>query len=634
MLTWSGKSNVSSDENQKEPVNTIHKLENTLFDYQNPKKIYFKENCVICLTENGMVYKNGNFNFERKNEKKSNEWVKISRNTKEIVKIKFGSYHILLLNKDGQIFSLGDNYYGQLGIDNMIVAMSKKPIEVKYRNSSLIGKKIHAYKYNSFAIDKNDRLFIWGKKDYLMGIYKMNLFNPTIFIPDYKVDDIKHSEGRIIIHAYKVIKSKDESYYNKEEEEEIDTFSVVSEENNLKESMVVDKKSIEKSIKSNKIDGNDENQFIRISKEEKEKRRKRYKTISQFMENFSNELEKEKIFIDKIRKYILNDEELFLVKKVNINNMWDDLWSNLEKISNRIEYSKGLELFASLFTVNIHAFLEKINYKGLLDLGKEEIKKSEDFLKRFLYYNTSKEKLILSNIFNVLNNTMIYKSIQFFVYQLATFQYLVKSVNFKELLNNLNDVFNQSSEIQTKSFLVESIFQNIICINSLFEDALKKIKRFISFSSLKIPETQIYIFKYLLESNEDVKDYWLFYTYYSKEEYILKIKKEKMYDIHKFFIDTFNKYNTLFNKHKKYNLFPENLENEEQKNIVEFSEDIKSYDEYILEIKKEIKKILNERNEIMKKEMVVDFLISIIQMFETKKLLILLLLKSNQDLNI
>ena len=634
MLTWSGKSNVSSDENQKEPVNTIHKLENTLFDYQNPKKIYFKENCVICLTENGMVYKNGNFNFERKNEKKSNEWVKISRNTKEIVKIKFGSYHILLLNKDGQIFSLGDNYYGQLGIDNMIVAMSKKPIEVKYRNSSLIGKKIHAYKYNSFAIDKNDRLFIWGKKDYLMGIYKMNLFNPTIFIPDYKVDDIKHSEGRIIIHAYKVIKSKDESYYNKEEEEEIDTFSVVSEENNLKESMVVDKKSIEKSIKSNKIDGNDENQFIRISKEEKEKRRKRYKTISQFMENFSNELEKEKIFIDKIRKYILNDEELFLVKKVNINNMWDDLWSNLEKISNRIEYSKGLELFASLFTVNIHAFLEKINYKGLLDLGKEEIKKSEDFLKRFLYYNTSKEKLIFSNIFNVLNNTMIYKSIQFFVYQLATFQYLVKSVNFKELLNNLNDVFNQSSEIQTKSFLVESIFQNIICINSLFEDALKKIKRFISFSSLKIPETQIYIFKYLLESNEDVKDYWLFYTYYSKEEYILKIKKEKMYDIHKFFIDTFNKYNTLFNKHKKYNLFPENLENEEQKNIVEFSEDIKSYDEYILEIKKEIKKILNERNEIMKKELVVDFLISIIQMFETKKLLILLLLKSNQDLNI
>ena len=634
MLTWSGKSNVSSDENQKEPVNTIHKLENTLFDYQNPKKIYFKENCVICLTENGMVYKNGNFNFERKNEKKSNEWVKISRNTKEIVKIKFGSYHILLLNKDGQIFSLGDNYYGQLGIDNMIVAMSKKPIEVKYRNSSLIGKKIHAYKYNSFAIDKNDRLFIWGKKDYLMGIYKMNLFNPTIFIPDYKVDDIKHSEGRIIIHAYKVIKSKDESYYNKEEEEEIDTFSVVSEENNLKESMVVDKKSIEKSIKSNKIDGNDENQFIRISKEEKEKRRKRYKTISQFMEDFSNELEKEKIFIDKIRKYVLSDEELFLVKKVNINNMWDDLWSNLEKISNRIEYSKGLELFASLFTVNIHAFLEKINYKGYLDLGKEEIKKSEDLLKRFQFYNTSKEKLILSNIFNVLNNTMIYKSIQFFVYQLATFQYLVKSVNFKELLNNLNDVFNQSSEIQTKSFLVESIFQNIICINSLFEDALKKIKRFISFSSLKIPETQIYIFKYLLESNEDVKDYWLFYTYYSKEEYILKIKKEKMYDIHKFFIDTFNKYNTLFNKHKKYNLFPENLENEEQKNIVEFSEDIKSYDEYILELKKEIKKILNERNEIMKKEMVVDFLISIIQMFETKKLLILLLLKSNQDLNI
>ena len=182
MLAWTNKSDLNLSSSKEK----IQKLDKNKINAR-PKKIYFKESCIIILTENGDVFKKGKYNFiieTNENQKENEEWIPIIR-LREITKIKFGYYHILFLSKIGKIYSLGDNYYGQLGINKMMNAMTKNPIEVKYRDANLIGKKIHAYKYNSFVIDKENKLFIWGKTDYLMGIYNFNLFLPTIFIPVY-----------------------------------------------------------------------------------------------------------------------------------------------------------------------------------------------------------------------------------------------------------------------------------------------------------------------------------------------------------------------------------------------------------------------------------------------------------------
>ena len=145
MLAWTNKSDLNLSSSKEK----IQKLDKNKINAR-PKKIYFKESCIIILTENGDVFKKGKYNFiieTNENQKENEEWIPIIR-LREITKIKFGYYHILFLSKIGKIYSLGDNYYGQLGINKMMYPMIKSPIEVKYRDVSLIGKKIHAYKYN------------------------------------------------------------------------------------------------------------------------------------------------------------------------------------------------------------------------------------------------------------------------------------------------------------------------------------------------------------------------------------------------------------------------------------------------------------------------------------------------------
>ena len=681
MLAWTNKSDLNLSSSKEK----IQKLDKNKINAR-PKKIYFKESCIIILTENGDVFKKGKYNFiieTNENQKENEEWIPIIR-LREITKIKFGYYHILFLSKIGKIYSLGDNYYGQLGINKMMYPMIKSPIEVKYRDVSLIGKKIHAYKYNSFAIDKENKLFIWGKTDYLMGIYNFNLFLPTIFIPDYKVDDIKHSEGRIIIHAYKELKSKEnninglnendiyemEININYQENENLNylsndnkSFSQKSIKSNKKidyseinENLNIDKekneniikndiKSFGKSIKSKSNNNNLEGKSLIQIKNEREKKRKKYKIISQSMEDFSNKIILQEPYLKKIKQYLLNKETLPFLERENLNLMRDDLWEKLNKIISdnnsiqqinlnlKIPNSKRLALFGALFTVNISLFLEKIDFKTFVDSFIEISKKCEDLIKKIQNNIVQKEKIVNNNIFNVLNNALTYKNAENYIFLFSIFQYLFKNIDFEFLLNNLEDIFNESSEIQTNSFLIEHIYQNIISINSLFEENLMRIKRFYTLSHLKIPELQKYIFKYIIETNEDIRDYWLFLCYHCKEEYILRIKKKKMDDLHQYFIDNYKKYKNLYDEYKikfeqKYNKSKKNENGNVDENVFEL------YDNCIEEIKKNVKDEFyneNNKNEIMKKEMIIDFSTSVIQMFETKKLLLMLLLKYDDD---
>ena len=683
MIAWTNKSDLNLSSLSKEKIQKldINKISGP------PKKIYFKESCIIILTENGDVYKKGKYNFiiETNEEKENEEWKPIIK-SREITKIKFGYYHILFLSKKGKIYSLGDNYYGQLGINKMMNAMTKNPIEVKYRDANLIGKKIHAYKYNSFVIDKENKLFIWGKTDYLMGIYKFNLFIPTIFIPDYKVDDIKHSEGRIIIHAYKEIKSKedntnglnDDDIYEMEanlkykENENLnlnlkddksseqnndkslkkdDNISEISKNLNInqekekEENVKDDIQSFVKSIKSKKEDFKEEQKNTIQIKAEREKKRKKYKTISQSMEEFSNKIITQEPYLKKIKQYLLNKEPLPFLEKENLNLMRDDLWEKLNKIISdnnsiqqinlnlKIPNSKRLALFAALFTVNISLFLEKIDFKTFVDSFNEMSKKCEDLFKKVQNNSFQKDKIINNNIFNILNNALIYKNAENYIFEFSVFQYLFKNIDFEVLLKNLEDIFNESSELQTNSFLIEHIYQNIISINSLFEEHLMRIKTFYTFSHLKISDLQKYIFKYIIETNEDIRDYWLFFCYHCKEEYILRIKKRKMDDIHQYFKNHYKKYKNIFDEYKtkfeqKYVKSKINANDNNDENVFQL------YDNFIEEIKENVKdEFYNEenKNEIMKKEMIIDFSTSVIQMFETKKLLLMLLLKYDDD---
>ena len=175
------------------------------FGYKDqPKKVYIKGDCIISLMKDGKVFKRGYFSFENSQLQNVTDISEILFPQLDgIQKIKFGSSHLLFLSTKGYVYSMGNNYYGQLGINSKMISVIFKPMQLKVGSVHLICKNIHAYKYNSFAIDKNYQLYIWGKNDYLMGIYKSNLFHPALFLGDFKVESIKHSGGRMLIYAHR-----------------------------------------------------------------------------------------------------------------------------------------------------------------------------------------------------------------------------------------------------------------------------------------------------------------------------------------------------------------------------------------------------------------------------------------------
>jgi hypothetical protein len=114
-----------------------------------------------------------------------------------------------------------------------------------------------------------------------------------------------------------------------------------------------------------------------------------------------------------------------------------------------------------------------------------------------------------------------------------------------------------------------------------------------------------------------------------------------MDDINQYFINNYKKYKNVFDEYKKKfeKKYIKSKINQSKSEIEEENENedenvFQLYDNFIEEIKVNVKnEFYNEenKNEIMKKEMIIDFSTSVIQMFETKKLLLMLLLKYDDD---
>jgi alpha-tubulin suppressor-like RCC1 family protein len=184
--------------------------------------IYCKDNCILMISK-GELYRKGYFNFEiddfenEKFRKIKNDQVDLEKidefdnknNPSGIKDIQFGSNHVLILTEDGRIFSWGDNYYGQLGIDNYMVPVQKKPTKIHFDDDVKI-EKIIAYKNNSFAVDVNHNLWGWGKYEYIKLDDSRNIYSPMKMFKDgKKVIMLNVMDGRFIVEVEASNKSGD-----------------------------------------------------------------------------------------------------------------------------------------------------------------------------------------------------------------------------------------------------------------------------------------------------------------------------------------------------------------------------------------------------------------------------------------
>ena len=139
------------------------------------------------------------FSFQQ--EKVDNKLVEVKKIEfgygKKIKQIKMGENHILFLDSEGVVYSMGDNYYGQLGIGKKMISVKTTPCVVSIPTKHPI-EEIHVYKNTSFAIDKARHLFLWGKSEFIPK-YQGNLYLPKIIFQNLKIIYLRHDSNRIII---------------------------------------------------------------------------------------------------------------------------------------------------------------------------------------------------------------------------------------------------------------------------------------------------------------------------------------------------------------------------------------------------------------------------------------------------
>lgn len=85
----------------------------------------------------------------------------------KVIDISCGREHALCLTEDYKIFSWGNNYYGQLGIENFSCnfdSTKNEPVEIDFFKKMRV-VSIKAEYYNSYCVTSENKIYGWGSND-------------------------------------------------------------------------------------------------------------------------------------------------------------------------------------------------------------------------------------------------------------------------------------------------------------------------------------------------------------------------------------------------------------------------------------------------------------------------------------
>ncbi len=167
--------------NEPETAQLIEALEN-----ENVDDVCCGDWHSLALTEKGEVFSWGDNKYGQighgKDEICVSDPVRLNGfPDRKVISIACGSYHSMALTETGQVYSWGLNKYGQLGIGNTLNKNSPTRIELNYQKYKIT--KISCGQKHSFILTESGILFTFGK-NYLKLVSKhKNLMNPTEFSP-------------------------------------------------------------------------------------------------------------------------------------------------------------------------------------------------------------------------------------------------------------------------------------------------------------------------------------------------------------------------------------------------------------------------------------------------------------------
>ena len=153
-------------------------------EISNISQIWCGNDFCICKTIDGKYISFGGNDYGQLGKGYKSDYCRPSMNYLEfppnVVEVRCGTYHTLLLTKEGDVYSFGMGDTGQLGLGNCMRQVSIPTIIEEIPNI----KKIDCGIYHSILMDFSNRLWVFG--------------NHTGYIPGNKVSNIHDSLPRLV----------------------------------------------------------------------------------------------------------------------------------------------------------------------------------------------------------------------------------------------------------------------------------------------------------------------------------------------------------------------------------------------------------------------------------------------------
>ena len=551
------------------------------------KKIYFMYDCMFFLTKKGEVYQKGNFPYlEKKNENKIKK-LKFE-NDKGIKKIKIGLNHILFLDNGNLVHSMGDNFYGQLGLNSYKIEYSIEPKIIEYFSKIEI-EKIYTYKNTSFAIDKDKRFYCWGSSEYISN-YTGNLFKPTQLFRNLSVNSINCMSNRILINGFELEGIKKNLVKEKE------LYRVEGKKNY--DDKMKDKEEEEK----NKIQNKKKNKIV--SEEEKiqlyrniflKSVLKVNKILSKILNYYSNSnndsilksafnfFTKENTFIikhDQKHPQIINLNDLlqlfYIKREEKLTNYQKDSLKNsifyfyarqkiLKKL-NEFEYQNYINKFSNEID-NIEEFKNKDKIFENKDFENEKDKEEEkkvkvNFIAKLLVNNyfdkiLKKKRIVYTN--NLLRELLFFfpfsfkfKKIQSLIYRMSLHNLIYNTYEVLNVKNALEETFKSKQSFFGKNRLIidkmqlikndikENFDSTFLEIDVLFKDLINRPEYDKNYNYFNENDNERilnekFIYKNIIESTIYIRDLWEKLIQKLEEENLLRFEIEKINEGMKYF---------------------------------------------------------------------------------------------------
>ena len=576
----------------------------TIPEFTNSKtsKVFFFNDCVLFLSKKGEVFQKGNFSFQGENSnKKIIEVKKIDFGyNKKIKKIKIGENHILFLDTEGMVYSIGDNYYGQLGIGNKMIACKSTPCYVTLPTKYPI-EEIKVYKNTCFAIDKERQLIAWGQADFIPN-YNSNVYAPKLIFQKFRINYLRFDSDRVIIKTTKVDKldleqkkamaiAVEEEEASKVKREEENANPSEEEKKNL---ILAPNKTInffKQEMKNKVIDVMIENKIIdntdtllkmkQSGRKKKEFLTKHYeifgelsdlieKLLSLCDEKKDEELSQLKEILENQHKFIVADWEHPEV--LRILDFIQKMRKNLPKQfspKQKEDYEKSL--YFSLMSLKYDIFGNS-KIEDTIKKIKEEIAKIEDvkeptknideditndiekIKKEVEVYSNNKMKTynrsLIKELYFFINYMVKYKKLEMLIYKMGMHNFILNTYEVDNAKDGLEENFKKSIRSIEKNKIIldkcEMIQHNLIKFIDenfkeidLFYEQLPSIPKNLTAICNEVDESEKFLYKNIIESTMTIKDLWTETISEFKEENEKREEIQVVLDKVRYFKDIF-----------------------------------------------------------------------------------------------